>query len=96
MKTVSGKPISKIGIGSYGIGGRGHRHMNITEKDEDKKYIDALVYTLEQGSNFTEIALGYGRGDALKFFKQALDISTLSREDVFITHSLYPSDLESI
>lgn len=96
MKTVSGKPISKIGIGSYGLGGRGHRHMDITEKDEDEKYINALVYTLDQGSNFTEIALGYGRGQSLLLFKRALDISTLSREDVFITHSLYPSDLESI
>ena len=95
MKTASGKPVSKIGIGSYGIGGRGHRHMAITEKDKDEKYIDALVYTLEQGSNFTEIALGYGRGQSLVLFKRALDISTLNRADVFITHSLYPSDLES-
>jgi 2,5-diketo-D-gluconate reductase A len=96
MKTVSGKLISKIGIGSYGIGGRGHRHMDITEKDEDEKYINALVYTLEQGSNFTEIALGYGHGQALVLFKKALDLSSLSRDDVFITHSLYPRDLESI
>lgn len=96
MQTVSGKPVSKIGIGSYGIGGRGHRDMEITEKADDEIYINALVYTLERGSNFTEIALGYGRGQSLKLFKQALDKSSLSREDVFISHSLYPRDLESI
>lgn len=96
MKTLSGKPISKIGIGSYGIGGRGHRNMKITEKVEDKKYIDALVYALENGSNFTEIALGYGHGQSLLLFKRALDTSTVKREDIFITHSLYPNDLESI
>lgn len=96
MQTVSGKPISKIGIGSYGIGGRGHRDMEITEKADDKKYIQALAYTLERGSNFTEIALGYGRGQSLKLFKKALDRSSVDREDVFITHSLYPRDLESI
>jgi len=73
MQTLSGKEISKIGIGSYGIGGRGHRDMLITEKDSDEKYIDALIYTLQKGINFTEISLGYGHGQALELFKRALD-----------------------
>lgn len=96
MKTKSGKDISKIGIGSYGIGGRGHRDVSITEKSEDQKYIEALVYTLEKGVNFTEIALGYGHGQSLAIFKQALDKSSVSREDIFLTHSLYPRDLPTI
>jgi len=96
MKTLSGRPISKIGIGSYGIGGRGHRDMEITEKEEDRKYIDALVYTLDNGINFTEIALGYGHGQALVLFKQALDKSSAKREDIFLTHSLYTRDLPTI
>lgn len=96
MKTKSGKEVSKIGIGSYGIGGRGHRDMDITEKDDDQKYIDALVYTLEKGVNFTEIALGYGHGQSLALFKQALDKSAVDRQDIFFTHSLYPRDLPTI
>jgi diketogulonate reductase-like aldo/keto reductase len=96
MKTLSGKPLSPIGIGSYGIGGRGHRDMEITEKLEDEKYNNALVYILNKGLNFTEIAVGYGQGQALALFKKALDISTVAREDVFITHSLYPRDLMTI
>jgi diketogulonate reductase-like aldo/keto reductase len=96
VKTVSGKDISKIGIGSYGIGGRGHRDMDITEKDEDQKYIDALVYTLNKGANFTEIALGYGQGQSLALFKQALDTSNINRQDIFLTHSIYPRDLPTI
>lgn len=96
MKTVSGKDISKVGIGTYGIGGRGHRDMDITEKDEDQKYIEALIYTLEKGSNFTEIALGYGHGQSLALFKQAVDKSSVSREDIFLTHSLCPRDLPSL
>ena len=96
METLSGKQISKIGIGSYGIGGRGHRDMEITEKLEDEKYINALVYTLKQGVNFTEIAVGYGHGQSIVLFKKALDISSVNREDVFLTHSLYPRDLLSI
>lgn len=96
MKTVSGKELSKIGIGSYGIGGRGHRDMEITDKDEDQKYINALVYTLNKGINFTEIALGYGHGQSLCLFKQALDKSSVDREDIFLTHSLYPRDLQTL
>lgn len=88
--------MSKIGIGSYGIGGRGHRDMDITEKDNDRKYVDALVYALQKGVNFTEIALGYGHGQSLTLFKQALDQSSAKREGVFLTHSLYPRDLPSI
>ncbi len=95
MKTVSGRNISKIGIGSYGIGGRGHRDMIITEKLEDEKYIEALVYALKKGINFTEISLGYGHGQALMLFKIALDKSSIKREDLFLTHSLYPRDLTS-
>jgi diketogulonate reductase-like aldo/keto reductase len=96
METVSDKKISKIGIGSYGVGGRGHRDMEITEKLEDGLYIDALVYALDQGVNFTEIALGYGHGQAMALFKKALDQSSVRREDIFFTHSLYPRDLSSI
>jgi len=96
METLSGKKISKIGIGSYGVGGRGHRDMEITEKLEDEKYIKALAYTLDRGINFTEIAVGYGHGQSLVLFKKALDMSSVSREDIFLTHSLYPRDLSSI
>jgi diketogulonate reductase-like aldo/keto reductase len=93
METISGKQASKIGIGSYGVGGRGHRDMEITECEADKKYIDALVYALEEGSNFTEISIAIGRGRSLSLFKQALGSSSLSREDVFLTDSFYPRDL---
>lgn len=96
IRTVSGKSLSKIGIGSYGIGGRGHRDLELSNKEEDCKYVDALVYTLERGVNFTEIALGYGHGQSLVLFKKALEQSIVSREDVFLTHSLYPRDLADV
>lgn len=96
MKTLSNKNISKIGMGSYGIGGRGHRDVKLTEKLGDEKYVDALIYSLEKGMNFTEIALGYGHGNSLTLFKQALDKSSIDKEDIFLTHSLYSRDLPSI
>lgn len=95
METVSGEHISKIGIGSYGIGGRGHRDVALTEKIADENYIDALIYALQKGLNFTEISLGYGHGNALDLFKKAFDKSSIKREDIFFTHSLYPRDLSS-
>jgi len=96
MDTKSGNPLSKIGIGSFGIGGYGHRDVPITGKLEDKVYVDALVHTLNKGANFIEISLGYGHGDSISLFKQALDKSQVSREDVFITNSLYPRDLPEV
>lgn len=96
IKTKSGKDLSKIGIGSYGIGGRGHRDVELSDKQSDDVYIDALVYTLDKGINFTEISLGYGHGQSLALFKQALDKSSVNREDVFLTNSLYPRDLADL
>lgn len=96
MKTVSGKDLSKLGIGTYGIGGRGHRNMDLTEKDVDKLYIDALLYTFDKGLNFTEISLGYGHGEAIRLFGDALSQSAVQREDLFITHSLYPNDIQDL
>jgi len=91
-KTLSGKNLSKIGIGSYGIGGIGHRN-NFKEDCLESKFIDALLYQFRKGLNFSEIALGYADGRALRLFKKALEKSTIDRKDVFITHSLYPTDL---
>jgi 2,5-diketo-D-gluconate reductase A len=96
METLSGKQLSKIGIGSWGVGGRGHRDMEITEKQNDEVYEDALVYALQHGINFTEIALGYGHGQSLALFKRAFDRSSIDRRDIFLTHSLYPRDLPTI
>lgn len=96
VKTKSGKSLSKIGLGSYGIGGRGHRDVKLSNKQSDEIYIDAIIYTLEKGINFTEISLGYGHGQSLALFKQALDKSSVSREDIFLTNSLYPRDLADI
>lgn len=93
MLTESERNISKIGIGSYGIGGRGHRDVELTELQEDQIYVDALVYTLQKGINFTEISQGYGHGNAMRLFKAAIDASCVAREDLFITNSLYPRDL---
>lgn len=96
MNTLSGLPISGVGIGTYGVGGRGHRDIELTEVGENETYVDALAYTLKKGFNFTEISLGYGHGQSLALFKDGFDRSGISREDFFLTHSLYPRDLATV
>lgn len=95
FKTISGEQISQLGIGTYGIGGTGHRHDEITDETPAKTYIDAIVYQLSKSLNFTEITIAYGHGRAAEFFAKAIQESGLSREDVFITNSLYPRDYQS-
>ncbi len=94
--TLAGKELSKIGIGTYGIGGRGHRDVSLTEKEDDIKYINAVSYSLTKGSNFAEISAGYGHGNAMKLFAKGLANSSIKREDLFLTNSLYPRDLSSL
>lgn len=69
--------------------------MQLTEKRPDDLYIKSLIHMLHTGSNFTEISLGYGHGNAVRLFKRAFDASGSKREDIFITHSLYPRDFRS-
>ena len=93
MTTKSGKELFKVGIGTYGIGGRGHRNMDLTEKENDQLYLDAIAYTIQKGFNFTEVSLGYGHGEAMRLLGIALGQDVSMREDLFITHSLYLNDL---
>ncbi len=55
-----------------------------------------MIYILEKGFNFTEIALGYGHGQSLALFENALSQSSVDREDVFVTHALYRRDLPTL
>lgn len=96
MEALLGRPISKIGIGSYGIGGRGHRDMALTEVLADEVYIQALVSYFLGGVNFAEISAGYGHGKSLALLAQGLVASGVARTDVFLTNSLYPRDLPNV
>lgn len=95
ITTLSGKKLSDIGIGTYGIGGRGHRDVDLRDVKEDSVYIRALIEQFKTGYNFSEVSLGYGHGKAATLFKLALSESGISRDDLFLTNSLYPRDLIS-
>ncbi len=93
IKTLDQSEISPIGIGTYGIGGRGHRDVERRDVKEDEIYIKAIIAQLETGYNFTEISLGYGHGEAAKLFATALKESKILRDSLYITNSIYPRDI---
>lgn len=96
MTTNSGKTLSKLGIGTWGIGGRGHRPSELTDVKQDGDYIRAVSYQLQKGMNFMEVSLGYGHGNSIKLLQEAIEESGVNRENLFITHSFYDIDLENM
>jgi diketogulonate reductase-like aldo/keto reductase len=93
--TKSGKSLSDIGIGTYGIGGRGHRDIGLKDIRDESVYVPAIIEQLKMGYNFTEISIGYGLGSSALYLAQGIKQSCLSREDLFITNSLYPTDIDN-
>jgi len=96
INTKSGNKLSWLGIGSYGIGGRGHRDAELTEVQSDEKYLRALMHQFEKGCNFSEISIGYGHGNASRLFSKAISESGMDRKDLFLTNSIYPRDYHSL
>lgn len=95
IKTKSGNKLSWLGIGTYGIGGRGHRDVELTEVQSDEKYLRALKHQFDKGYNFSEISIGYGHGNASRLFSKAISNSGINRGDLFLTNSIYPRDYNS-
>ncbi len=96
MKTVltkSGKELSPIGIGTYGIGGRGHRDVKLKDKKDESIYVPAIITQLQTGYNFSEISLGYGHGKSAEYFARARRESGIERDELFLTNSIYPRDI---
>ena len=91
--TKSGKHLSKIGIGTYGIGGRAHRYLGEVDNISDELYIEALKLQLNLGMNFSEISNAYAQGKSSKLFAKAIKDSGVAREDIFLSHSIYPKDI---
>jgi diketogulonate reductase-like aldo/keto reductase/8-oxo-dGTP pyrophosphatase MutT (NUDIX family) len=93
VTTKSGLELSKIGQGTWGIGGFGHRTMELTGVKPDSVYIDALKHSFGLGINFTEVSMGYGHGNSARLLAEAIASGAVRREDLFVTHSIYPSDV---
>lgn len=80
--------LSKIGIGTWGIGG----FMEPDPNNNDQKQIDALVYSLNKGVNYVETVYMYAKGKAVDLLSEAYKKSGAKRDDVFVTLSVYQRD----
>lgn len=78
--------ISKIGIGTWGIGGFAERNAD----NDDGKQIKALTHSLNKGMNLVELCPWYSEWSAVELFIRALKNSTKKREDIFAVASIYP------
>lgn len=89
---VNKKDLSKIGIGTWGIGGFAERNPD----NNDQKQIEALVYSFQNGLNYLDLNLWYAQGYSVELVLEALKSSGIKREDLFVTQKFYPFSINSI
>lgn len=83
--------LSKIGIGTWGIGG----FMEVDPNNDDKKQVEALVYTIGKGVNYVETVYMYAQGKAVDLLAKSIKKSGVSRDKLFITLSVYQKDAQT-
>ncbi|MDO8515066.1 MAG: aldo/keto reductase [bacterium] len=88
---INKKDLSKIGIGTWGIGGL----MEPDPNNDDQKQINAIVYALQKDINYVETVYMYAKGKAVDLLSKAIIKSEVNREKIFITLSVYQSDAKS-
>jgi diketogulonate reductase-like aldo/keto reductase len=86
------KELSKIGIGTWGIGGFAEKDTNL----DTKKQIEALVYAFQNGLNYLDLNLWYAQGYSVELVLEAFKLSGIRRTDLFITQKFYPFSINSI
>jgi diketogulonate reductase-like aldo/keto reductase len=84
--------LSKVGMGTWGIGGLVKKDPN----NDDKKQIKALRYMFERGINFVEANMWAAEGHSVYLTAQAYKESRVKRENVFLTQTVYQFTVESI
>ncbi len=77
--------ISKIGIGTWGIGG----FAEPDPANDDARDITGLQHWFAKGANYMEIPLFYARGKTAKLAAQAITAAGTPRESLFITLTVY-------
>ncbi|MBS3087742.1 aldo/keto reductase [Candidatus Pacearchaeota archaeon] len=78
------KNIFPIGIGGWGIGGFAKK-----DSGNDKKDIEALVYSLKKGMNFIEVNYWNSEGHNVELLAEAIEKSGVDREKLFLHQALY-------
>lgn len=89
---ISPQQLSKIGIGTWGIGGFAERDTSVDEG----KQVDALAYMISKGMNFVEANMWYSQGYSVEILAKALKKSGKKREDLFICQAIYIKDNKTL
>lgn len=82
---ITKKDLSKIGIGTWGVGGYMERDTSINEE----KQVNAIAYMLNKGINLVEANAWYSQGYAVEILGKAIKKSSIKREDIFIVQAVY-------
>lgn len=82
---IKKKQLSKIGIGTWGIGGM----VNKNPDNDDLKQVHALRFMLDSGMNFIEGNMWAADGHSAYLTSQAYKQSGVSREEIFLTQTVY-------
>lgn len=89
---INKNDFSKMGIGTWGIGG----FMEADANNDDVGQVDALSYTLNKGINYVETVYMYAQGKAVDLLSQAVKKSGVDRNNIFVTLSVYQKDASTI
>ena len=76
--------IPALGLGTWGMGGGSMRQ----DRSNDKKYIDAIRYAIENGMTHIDTAEIYARGHSEEIIGEA--IKHFQRKNIFLTSKLFP------
>lgn len=86
--------LSKIGIGTWGVGGFAERNPD----NDDQKQTQAMVHMLQKGMNYIELNIWTSQGHSVEIASRAVKQSGISRDKLFLSQAIYfytAPDLES-
>ncbi len=79
------KDLSKIGIGTWGIGGFAERNTD----NNDQKQIEALAHMFRSGMNYVELNIWTSQAQSVELASKGLEASGIKRDDVFLSQAIY-------
>ncbi len=84
--------ISKIGIGTWGVGG----FIEPDNSIDVKRQTYAIAYMLSQGINLIEINMLYSAGKSIEILGNAIKLSGVPRKDIFVCASIHTKQTKSL
>ncbi len=84
--------ISKIGIGTWGVGG----FMEPDNSIDIQRQTDAMAHMFSEGVNLVEINMLYSAGKSVEILGNAIKLSGVPRKDIFVCASIHTKQTKSL